>query len=196
MHRLPILIAALLACTLAAPMGSAMYIATPLAMFASSDHAEVGDRVDFRIEPGENATAASAWAGRSARVVLSYEGDAGGEAAYERRVLDEPVALDANARGSFTWTVPSDLDDKNVGVLLESDDGELLAQADVAVGDAPPIMKALMTETGEAPEETTPTPAEAAQDDGPSTERDVPLAPALALAAVALAAIVIRARAR
>ncbi|HWH08095.1 MAG TPA: hypothetical protein VNX21_02780, partial [Candidatus Thermoplasmatota archaeon] len=51
------------------------------------------------------------------------------------------VTLDDASAGSFTWTVPAEVDDRNV--LLQVMDGdEPVATAHVRVGDAEPMMHA------------------------------------------------------
>lgn len=193
----PLLLVAALA--LSGP-ASAMYIVTPLHLTASDNAVEVGDKVDFTLAPGENETEAKAYYGRTVRVVVSYDPyeSAGepdsprGDGEWARETIVESLVIDDEGRATFSYTIPEKLDDKNLGILVEDAEGKIVAQADVSVGDAPPMMRALASESGpaEVGEEPSPEPAV----DEPS-QQNVPGAGILALAAaVGVLALALRRR--
>lgn len=194
------------ALVLLAPAASAVYVVTPLRAHASTNAADVGDTIDVTIEP-ENETTAAEWAGKLVHAYYAYDPNEGAEdpdaqtssEAYARELIDDSIALVGKAAGSFAWTVPAAVDDHNVVIRIESPDGELLAIADVAVGDAPPIMRTLAGSDAEladdsGPAETSGGAPDAVEEHG--TTQDVPAPGLLALAAiVGLAAITWRRRA-
>ncbi|HET6403187.1 MAG TPA: hypothetical protein VFH78_00955 [Candidatus Thermoplasmatota archaeon] len=199
-------IALLASLLLFAAPASAVYVVTPLRAFASDNAIDAGDTVDVTIEP-ENETMAAEWRDRLVRVYYAYdtaesdEPDAPTSDETYRRVHLQDLTLDGDARGSFRWTAPEETDARNVALRIESEDGELLALVDIAVGDAPPVMRILAGGDGGAPEpvpidegnEGTPRDDAAVESGG--NEKNVPSAGALAaLAAVGLAAVALRRR--
>lgn len=193
---------------------TAIYIVTPLTLTPSTEHAEVGDEIDFTIAP-QNDTEAAAWAGRTVRVEYSWdtaEGEGAGspeeptsDETYQTRLLLESLTLDDAARGAFTWTVPDEVADHNVDIRLVDDAGEGVAFTYVAIGDAPPQMRILagsgMAEGGEEPADdtTTPTPAEQEQNapENDASGNAVPAAGAIAaLGALGIVALALARRKR
>ena len=131
---LPLLAILLLA---AAPGAQAVFIETPLRFSPVDADAEVGDELRFDVAPA-NDSAAAQYAGRTLQVRYATDAES-----PEQSTRGEAgtVALDGKATGVVTWTVPADVDDKNV--LLQVVDGEeVLATAHVRVGDAEPVMYA------------------------------------------------------
>lgn len=202
MRRAPLALA-LLACLLLAPAASALYVVTPLRAFADTNVAKVGDTLTVTIEP-ENETTAAEWAGKLVHAYYAYDRNENAEQpsespdSYVREPIGNGFTLDGKAAASFTWTVPADANDHNVAIRIESPEGELLAVADVAVGDAPPMMRALGGSAGGgAPEPVQTDMGNAGSDrEGEAAEsNDVP-APALVagLAVVVLAALALRRR--
>lgn len=177
---------ALLACLSILPVASAVLVEMPLNVTPDRDHAEVGDEVEF------TATLAnSSWredlAGRTFRVEATYDG--GEDGATPAPIAVGNVTLDADASGTFRWTIPASVDDKNVFVtILRGEDG--LGSAHVPVGDAPPIMFA----TGGGPADSGPSET-TDNDPSPETGRGIP-GPAAALVLVVLGALAWAARRR
>lgn len=131
---LPLLAMLLLA---AAPGAQAVFIETPLRLSPTDAEAEVGSEMRFDVAPA-NDSAAAQYAGRTLQVRYATDAES-----PEQSTRGEAgtVALDDKATGVVTWTVPADVDDKNV--LLQVVDGEeVLATAHVRVGDAEPVMYA------------------------------------------------------
>lgn len=117
------------------PSAQALYVQTPLMLSSDVTLANVGTIVNFTIGPDTDD--AQAWADKSAQVVYAVPGADGN---YVVVPLTE-LTLDGGAKGTFSWTIPSEANDQNVDIRVMS--GEtLLAVASVAVGDAPPIMYA------------------------------------------------------
>ena len=156
MHRLALPL--LLVCLLAAPSASAVIVETPLTLDADKDAAQVGDAVLVTVAP-RNESAARDYASRTLRVQYTY--DAAEEGGEGRTGEAGSVTLDADARGSFTWVVPQEVDDMNVFVVV-MDGEETAGSVHVAVGDAPPVMFATGGEPpapetgGEEPPATSP----------------------------------------
>lgn len=198
---------------LLAPPASALYLATPLVLHPSASEANVGDTVTFRIEP-INESAQRAWAGKSVQLVYAWDANqpSPGNATSSdappaeekpmRKSAGSPILLDANATATATWTIPAEVDDKNVFMVLESPEGEQLAQADLAIGDAEPMARIAASgpgspepvrndaeESGELPSGT-PAPTTT----GGADARDTPLAPIAALAALAIAGLALATR--
>lgn len=196
--------ALLIACLLATGSAHAVYVVTDLRVFTETPSANVGDTVRFEIA-AENETSAKRWAG--ADVVVRYSYDPAESADGDAPVLDEnasapqggrvgAVRLDAAAAGAFDWTVPAEVDDHNVAILVESSEGELLASAHLAVGDAPAVMYASGGPGAQLEEPI------AAEDGGPADETRAPSdepartpAPGIA-AGLALLAVAALARSR
>lgn len=131
---LPLLATLLLA---AAPGAQAVFIETPLHFSPGSADAEVGQELRFDVAPA-NDSAAAQYAGRTLQVRYATDAESPEQSA---RGEAGTVALDDKAAGVVTWTVPADVDDRNV--LLQIVDGEeVLATAHVRVGDAEPVMYA------------------------------------------------------
>ena len=170
----------LLALTLVlAPTGRAVFIETPLRLTPSSVEADVGDALQFDVAPA-NDSAAAQYAGRTLTLHYAYDAEtegqqAGGDAGT--------VTLDDQGAGRFTWTVPADVDDKNVFLsLMDGDEG--VGSAHVRVGDAPPTMFAAggMENGGGEVVEETPT---------PETQKDSPGFTALAILGGACVAVLV-----
>lgn len=164
-----LLVAGLLAL---APAAGAIYVVTPLTLHPSESEVQVGDSVEFRVEP-QNESEAAAWAGRTVSVIYTWNAAEGNESAQspdeptdsssmQERVLLEALTLDDAARASFQWTVPDEVDDHNVDVMLVDEDGERVAFTYLAVGDAPPNMR-ILAGSGPAP---APEPANGTPEDG------------------------------
>lgn len=166
----------------AAPTTGALYIVTPLSLSGGDGHADVGDEVDLVVAPNsehENGTA-DKWAGRT--IVLKYgwdpaegtdrsEGDET-EHTWETRVIGE-ITLDAEGKGAFTWTVPADVDDRNIVLTVGPAEGDPYAYLDMAIGDAEPMYR-LAASTGEPvetpmEEDTGGEPPQESQDDARPT---------------------------
>lgn len=205
------LAAALLASLLAmAGPADAIYIVTPLTLSPTDVEADVGDALQFDVAPHPDAEGAS-YAGRTLTVRYGYDPH---EAAANEEPPSDPdgtvssddappedasilrdaqtITLDDASKASFTWTVPAEVDDKNVWITLVDEQNESVANANVNVGDAPPRMYALMegSQGDGAPVQTD---AEAVQDDATN---DVPAPGVLALAVGAgLVALALRRRA-
>lgn len=163
----------------AAGPAEALYLQTPLTLEGDRTEADVGDDVGFEVGPNdldENAT--RDWGGKTIYAKYSYDPYEGSGTApdegYEWTIRDiGEVVLDADARGSFTWTVTDDADDKNVVVLLQSASGDHLGQWDLRVGDAEEMYR-LAAGTGAGPiEEGEPAPEEGAEASG-GDDRAVP----------------------
>ena len=171
-HGIAIPLLALFAAAVLATSGtaSAIYIYTPLQFENAPEKADVGDTLDLVVVPdAENASAKTDHAGKTLRAVLGWSASEGQEpdaSASEEDAREEDigtVALDADARGSLTWTVPAEVDDKNVFIRLETAEGEAVAFAYIAIGDAEPVMMIAASgpsEGGEGVEEPTATPVE------------------------------------
>lgn len=133
-----------------ASTASAVYVHTPLRLSAPGDHADVGDAVEFTLEPNDD-TNVTEWAGRTLRVVYSYDANEGADGSepdastdssgMREGVVLESLALDDAARATFTWTIPADVQDKNVNIAVVNEDGDGAAFAYLAIGDAPPVMR-------------------------------------------------------
>lgn len=179
----------------AAPTTGALYIVTPLSLSGGDGHADVGDEVELDIAPNsqhENGTA-DKWAGRT--LVLKYgwdpaEGSDRSEEAEvdhtrETRVIGE-ITLDAEGKGTFTWTVPAEADDKNIVLTVGPAEGEPHAYLDMAIGDAEPMHR-LAASTG-GPVET---PMEDDTGGDPPQESQDDARPTPGVAAVVLAAALV-----
>lgn len=147
----------------AAP-ADAVYIETPLVIEAPDDHAEVDDTIEFTIGPNpNNASAQEQWAGKTVNVRYSYDKNEGQDGhhgdepvsnqGYTEGTILDGLTLDEKARGTFTWTIPSEVDDRNVNIFLEEDGhDERLAFAYLAVGNATPMMHAMSGPSDGEPE--------------------------------------------
>ena len=203
---------------------TAIYVITPLTMTASANEAQVGDELTFDLAPNPDHEGPS-YAGASVRVQYGWDrmegqhepsenpnetvsSDDETENTHEVRDLTT-VTLDGESRGSFTWTIPEEVDDRNVFVTILSEKDETLASAHVRVGDAEPMMFALRSGSGAepamegAPEGTPPATTEGGAEDATTTTdeardeggNDVPGVGLLAAAAaVGLAALALRRR--
>lgn len=166
MTRKTLAVAALLAgCLLvAATPAQAIYLITPLNIDPSSAEADVGDGITFTLTPNDEYEGAS-YAGQTVTIRYSFDPEEGqrDSATYpedpdgtvssddEPRAPDEewedttitrdvgPVSLDAESRATFSWTVPEEVDDRNVFVTVVAEDDTTLARAHVRVGDAEPM---------------------------------------------------------
>lgn len=106
------------------------------------------------------------------------------------------LTLSAASTGTFAWTVPVEVDDRNVFVTVLSESGKTLASAHVAVGDAPPIMMAMEGAPDEhVVEDDVPAADDAARNSDDDARRSVPAAaPLLVLIAAGLVAVALRQR--
>ncbi len=168
-----------------ATTADALYIRTPLQVHTDNSEADVGDTLPFNVTATDEE-GATAWSGKTVTVRWSYDPNEGSEnPPAEDEPYPEPVsgtlleslALDEKATATFTWTVPAEVDNKNVAIRLEDETGELLAIQHIAIGDAVPMMMIAMTGPGgELPEQTnseTDTPAnpDGVQNDDTPTEK-------------------------
>lgn len=196
-------LALLASLVLVAAPATAMYVVTPLRANASTNAAEVGDTIEVRVE-AENETTAGEWAGELVLAFYAYDTsenaddpeEASSSGSYVKEVINDSLALDEEAHASFSWTVPQEADDHNVAIRIESADGELLALVDIAVGDAPAVMRALAGSEGGVeevvPENET---GEATEGDDPDASTQVPGAGvALGLGALSVSALAWRRR--
>lgn len=139
----------------ATPAAQAVYIVTPLRISIPQRAYDVGDRVEFSIEP-ENDTTQEEWRNVVVSVCYSYDSaerpegedrpasdEATSSDSIVQECLDERVTLDGEARATYAWTLPQEVDDHNVDVWLQADDGGKIAFTYFAVGDAPPQMRAM-----------------------------------------------------
>lgn len=146
--------AALLVSALVFGPASAIYIETPLALEASDREVEAGDVVVFQVRA---LSGAEPYAGATVRVVYAFDANETGEgpdgptdsASFQERVLLDRLVLGAKADGTFEWTVPAEVDGRNVDVIILSQGDERLAFEYLAVGDAPPQMR-IMAGSGPA----------------------------------------------
>ena len=185
-----------------APAAQALYVVTPLRLHSETMQADVGDEVRFDVSP-ENESMQAQWGGQTVVVWYTFDPNesedpeqprAETEPSFRRAQILPDLQLDADASGTFTWTVPAEVDDRNVAVRVESADGELLAIRDLAVGDAPAVMRIAAGGPGE-PVETPMETAPADEDHGPERERDTPgLGVVAALGMLGLAALAVRRR--
>ncbi len=146
----PFLALAVVALLGAAAPTQAIYIATPLTLDPKHSASEPGEDVGFTVGPSpDNESAREDWAGKTVKARFGYNPNEGSDSDHADSDMDYvlgeigTITLDDKAAGAFTWTVPAEVDGKNVDVFLESDDGERLAFAYLAVGDAPPVMRTM-----------------------------------------------------
>lgn len=187
-----------------APTAQAYLQITPLRIHQPERQYEVGDEVDFTIEP-ENDTMAEEWKGRTLTLCYSFNAaerpadeeqptDDGAVSSddYVQRCLDARITLDDGARAAYQWTLPDEVQDHNVDVWLQADDEERIAFTYFAVGNAPPQMRAMSGNGAGLPEpgpvESEPTP-DTTQQEGPegADENTVPAIGILLLAAGVMA---------
>lgn len=181
---------------LVAGPATALYIVTPLVLEGDTEKADVGDVVHYTIR-AQNDTEAAAWGDKPVRIVAAWmenqtENPDGSVSDGDEVILDvTTLSLDTDAGASFDWTVPAAADDKNVNLRILSDDAEEpLAFADLAVGDAEPIMK--IAASGPNGEEPVETPLEQENEATPPTN-ETPGLP-LVLGALAIAGVAVLAR--
>ena len=181
-------LAVLAACLLLVPLAAAVLVEMPLAVEADKPAAKVGDVVTFDVSL-LNESWKERLAGRTLRVEFTHDGSTQTDESAVGVVGD--VTLDADAVGTFTWTVPESVDDKNVFVTI-MDGEEGVGSAHVAVGDAPPIMFA----TGGAPPDGGAIDESGGEPvDDATNEREVPAGgAAFALLGVLAAAVAVVAR--
>lgn len=138
-----------------APSASAIYMVTPLHIGSDKHEYEVGDEASFRVFP-ENETVAAEWADRTVQIRYSYdknEGQAQGpdeqasNEGYVQAVAVAELKLDDKATASFTWTIPAEVDDRNVEVVVYFAD-EHVATIPIVIGDAEPRMYAMSGPAG------------------------------------------------
>lgn len=138
----------------------AIYIETPLQLDIGDGKAEVGDDLELPIMPyPDNASAREDWAGKEVRIGYSYDKNENRETDPDAPASNEgveegtigTVTLDDQAKGTLTWKVPGELDGFNVNLFITSLDGEGLAFAYLAVGDAPELVR-IMSGPGGEPE--------------------------------------------
>lgn len=163
--RLPLLLGLAAALLLAGP-AQAIYVVTALRLDPSSAEGEVGDAITFNATPSEDWDGPS-FAGATVTLFWNYDPEEGQhpppedpdapvssddqnatdpEPTHVEREADA-VTLDEASRATFTWTIPPEVDDRNVFLTLRDGEGEVLANAHVRVGDAAP-MAFLMAEGG------------------------------------------------
>lgn len=154
-----------IACLLFVPFVSAVLVQTPLAVSPSKRDPAVGAEVTFAVTL-QNQSAKAQFAGRTFPVQFTHDASTEGADPVVGNVGN--VTLDANAAGTFRWTVPASAQDKNVFVTV-LDGNETLGTAHVAVGNAPAIMFAEGGGAGPVANESAgPTPT-------PSSARSVPM---------------------
>lgn len=196
---------------LALPAAGALYVYTPLQLHTENHEVDVGDKVDFRVQPDpENETARTTWAGKSVKVVYSWDPNEGNRAPEDetprsRAVAVESLALGPDAKATFTWTVPEEVRDRNVDVTVESMEGEMLAVIPMVVGNAEPLMRVASGPAGGGQPQPVETPMEQGNPDsgapptqesgGADDTRNVPgAAPVLFALAVGAAALLVARR--
>lgn len=204
MARAPLLAVLLIALALLAPTAHAVYVMTPLRLTPVDSEGDVGDELGFQVEPDPESD--RSYAGATVRLRYEWDPDEGNESAPPdeptsdadvRRGTGPSVTLDAKGQGTFTWTIPAEVDDRNVALSLIDDAGEAVAFAYLRVGDAEPQFRTMVgggpggaIEPGE--HATTPQPTGRAEDT--TTNDTLAPAPFAALAVLALAAIAARRR--
>lgn len=192
MRLLALLIVA--ATLLTVPTTNAIYIETPLRVTADPAQAQAGDDVGFGVAPA-NDSAKERFAGKTLRAAYSYDSSENADDATLQSPLPDVTLGDA-ATASFRWTIPAELDDRNVFVSLY-DGEELVGTVHIAVGDAPPM---LMATGGPANDDGAiePDTRETTQDDATPQANDKQAVPGLltfgALVAIGLAAYALRRR--
>lgn len=170
---------------------SALLVETPLLLAADRENPSVGDLVTFTVEP-RNESVAREHSARS--YVVEYRYDPVDEEGPSHVGIIGNVTLDAAARGSFSWTIPADVKDKNVFVAIV-DGGADVGLMHVAIENAPAVMFA---QNG-APEGGGPEPDAAdgaPEGTGESGESRVPFAGAALIAVAVLAAALLARRRR
>lgn len=144
---------------IAAP-AQAIYLATPMHLSSDAGQYKVGDEASFTVTP-ENETVAQEWAGRTLQVRYGYDKNEGqgpsedGEDTYVSSVLLAELKLDEKASATFKWTIPAEVDDRNVDVTLFFGE-EAVAFNPIAIGDAEPRMYAMSGPGKGAAEQGTP----------------------------------------
>lgn len=176
----------------AAAPSQAIYMETDLLIDPQDSEADPGDNVTFTIRPSPNVDdAKQKWGGKTVKLRFSYDknetphdgpDEATSNEGYTTRDIVE-IKLDGEAGGSYTWTVPEEVDDRNVEVFLQSADGERLASGYLNVGDAEPLMRIASSGPGDAEPEPATEIDEGASDDEAQQEE----ASALGLVALSVA---------
>ncbi len=178
--------------TAAAP-SQAIYIETDLLIDPPDSEADKGDNVTFTIKPNPNVEdAKQKWGGQTAKLRFSYDKNETPNAGPDEATSDEgyttrdiaEIVLDDEARGEYTWTVPQEVDDRNVAVFLEAADGERLAFGYLNIGDAEPMMRIASSGPGDAEPEPAPGNGEEAAEDEAQEQEE---ASAFGLVALTLA---------
>lgn len=165
-----LLVAAMLALSAHA---SAVYTITPLRLQASANEGEVGDEIAFDLSANPDHEGPS-YAGQTVTARYSYDPHEGEHQASEDpeapvsnessgEESDSPyvhaditqVALDEKSSGAFVWTIPAEVDDRNVFIVILSADNETLASSHVRVGDAEPMMFTMQEGAPGSPEPVT-----------------------------------------
>lgn len=176
----------------AAAPSQAIYIETALKLEPSQHEADVGDDVDFTIRTNPDVEdAKDYWADKTVKLRFSYDKNEGQQQndpdaptsndGFTTRTIAELV-LDADARGSFTWTVPAEVDARNVEVFLEGPDGDRLGFDYLLIGDAEPMMRITS-----APGDMEPEPGQEFGHEDDAEDADAEEASALGLIALTLA---------
>jgi hypothetical protein len=137
----------------------AIYIETPLNLSPGDSRADAGEQIEFIIQPNPDSDNAKGdWAGKNTKLRYAYDKNehqehddpdraTSNDGHVEKSIAD--VVLDENAKGRFTWTIPAEVDGHNLYLHLVSADGELLAFAYLAVGDAPEQYRIMSGPDGE-----------------------------------------------
>lgn len=194
-----VLVLALLGSVLLASSAQALYVMTPLRISPTDSEGHVGDGLRFDVAPDPESNVS--YAGQTLTIRYEWDPMEGAERSSDEPVSDDSarhgtsgtVTLDAKGTGSFTWTIPAEVDDRNVGLSLVDDAGEKVAFAYVRVGDAEPQAR-IMAGGGGAPlEGGEPLPEPTSQGDA-STKGTPGAAPLAVAAVVGLAALALARR--
>lgn len=190
MTRNQLALVLMLGVALAAAPAHALYVMTPLRLTPTDSEGNVGDKLAFHVSPDPESNVS--YAGQTLTLRYTWDPNEGSESseAAAREGTGPQVALDAKGEADLTWTIPAEVDDRNVGLSLIDGAGEAVAFAYVRVGDAQPQMRTMagsggMPPASEIPEENAPSPHVE-----PTPEKAVPgAALAVTLGALALASV-------
>ena len=132
MRSFPALAVAAVAALLAVGPAAGVYIERPLSLAVEPAEPEDGATLTLRIGPLDEANR-TAFAGRTVEVRAL---DMQAEKATAWPIAN--VTLDGQASATLTWQLPPEADDRNLAIEVLHE-GDLAAQAHVAVGDAEPM---------------------------------------------------------
>ncbi len=154
MHPMTRWISALLVTTLLAASATAAKMEAPLALETDTDHAEVGDVILLTISTARDETQPQ-WAGQGVHLAFEYDMNEDrfttnpeGQTAWTRESIVTDIGLNDDATATYAWTVPQNLQDRNVMLLVVSATDEVLTYRLLPVGNPEPIMLASSTSSG------------------------------------------------